>query len=185
MKSVVVDSYEYEWQFSLCSFSVLWKHQCCSQTAKLVLTSSVGNVFYCMALLIQGRRLYAKPWQKFSHASKSSPHTHVELIEMNSHSLFSKSFSEVYTLQSWLNAHAALWGKQQPFCVISGFRDDVHEICDFRQRRVVIPYRRFGPTDWTHHQGSASSADASEPIVGDGTDRLSRKVGTVLPHKAA
>jgi SpoVK/Ycf46/Vps4 family AAA+-type ATPase len=34
--------------------------------------------------------------------------THGELIEINSHSLFSKSFLEVYTLQSWLNAHAAL-----------------------------------------------------------------------------
>jgi hypothetical protein len=55
--------------------------------------------------------------------------------------------------------------------------------CDFTQHRVVIPYRRFGPTYWTHHQGSGSSADASEPIVGDGTDRLSRKVGTVLPHE--
>jgi SpoVK/Ycf46/Vps4 family AAA+-type ATPase len=35
-------------------------------------------------------------------------YTHGELIEINSHSLFSKWFFEVYTLQSWLNAHAAL-----------------------------------------------------------------------------
>lgn len=31
---------------------------------------------------------------------------HGELIEINSHSLFSKWFSEVRTLQSWLNGHA-------------------------------------------------------------------------------
>jgi len=64
MKSVVVDSYEYEWKFSLFRFSVSWK-RCSSQTAKSMLTSSVGiMLFDCMALLVQGKRLYAKPWHK-------------------------------------------------------------------------------------------------------------------------
>jgi len=35
-------------------------------------------------------------------------YTHGELIEINSHSLFSKWFSEVCSVQSWLNAHATL-----------------------------------------------------------------------------
>jgi SpoVK/Ycf46/Vps4 family AAA+-type ATPase len=35
-------------------------------------------------------------------------YTHGQLIEINSHSLFSKWFSEVRTIQSWLNAHATL-----------------------------------------------------------------------------
>ena len=34
------------------------------------------------------------------------PYTHGELIEINSHSLFSKCFSEVCTVQSCLNVHA-------------------------------------------------------------------------------
>jgi len=33
-------------------------------------------------------------------------------------------------------------------------------ICDFTQRRVVIPYRRFWPTYRTQHQGSASSSNS-------------------------
>ena len=34
------------------------------------------------------------------------PYTHGELIEINSHSLFSKCFLEVCTVRSCLNAHA-------------------------------------------------------------------------------
>jgi len=72
IKFVAVDSYEYEQKFSLFTFSVSWKQQCCSQTAKSVPTSSVGIVlFYCMAPLVQGRSIYAKPWHKFSHMAKS------------------------------------------------------------------------------------------------------------------
>jgi hypothetical protein len=87
-------------------------------------------------------------------------YTHGELIEINSHSLFSKWFLEICNLQSWLNAHATCWRKQHPFCVISVLCGDVHKIWDFTQRRVVIPYRRFGPTYRTHHQGSASSGNS-------------------------
>jgi glucan phosphoethanolaminetransferase (alkaline phosphatase superfamily) len=64
MKSVLVDSSECEWKFSVFSFSLSWKQQCCSQTAKSVLMSVGIVLFYCMALLVQGRRLYAKPWHK-------------------------------------------------------------------------------------------------------------------------
>jgi len=35
-------------------------------------------------------------------------YTHRELIEINSHSLFTKWFSEVCNIQSWLNARATL-----------------------------------------------------------------------------
>jgi SpoVK/Ycf46/Vps4 family AAA+-type ATPase len=35
-------------------------------------------------------------------------YTHEELIEINSHSLFSKWFSEVCNIQSWLNARATV-----------------------------------------------------------------------------
>jgi hypothetical protein len=56
-----------------------------------VLTSSVGIIFfYSIALLGGGEHLYAKPWHKSSHTPKSPLHTHGELIEINSHSLFSK-----------------------------------------------------------------------------------------------
>ena len=48
-------------------------------------------------------------------------YTHGELIEINSHSLFSKWFSEVCTIQSWLNAHATLWCKQHPSFVFKRF----------------------------------------------------------------
>ena len=77
IKSVVVDSYEYDWKFSWFSFSISWKQQCCSQTAKSMLTSSVGIVlFYCMALLVQGRDIFMQsPGTKVSHTSKSSLHT--------------------------------------------------------------------------------------------------------------
>jgi hypothetical protein len=46
------------------------------------------------------------------------------------------------------------------FCVISGFRSDVHEIWDLTQRPVVIPYRRFGQNYRTHQQGSVSSGNS-------------------------
>jgi hypothetical protein len=48
-------------------------------------------------------------------------YTHGELIEINSHSLFSKWFSEVCTVQCWLNAHATLWCKQHPHFVLKSF----------------------------------------------------------------
>jgi SpoVK/Ycf46/Vps4 family AAA+-type ATPase len=38
----------------------------------------------------------------------NSHYTHGELIEINSHSLFSKWFSEVRTIESWLYAHGTL-----------------------------------------------------------------------------
>ena len=59
-------------------------------------------------------------------------------------------------------------------CVISGFHRDVRSALfgDFTQRKLVIPYRRFGTTYPSHLQGSR--------ILEDGTDRLSRNIGTEL-----
>ena len=47
----------------------------------------------------------------------SHHHTHGELIEINSHSLFSKCSLEVCTLQSCLNAHATLMQTVPVFCI--------------------------------------------------------------------
>jgi hypothetical protein len=68
--------------------------------------------------------------------------------------------------------------------MISGFRRDVNEICaffggDFTQRRMVIPYRRFGTTYHSHLRGSSSlSLDCL--ALQNGTDTLSRNVGKEL-----
>ena len=69
------------------------------------------------------------------------------------------------------------------FCVISVsgamyMRSAI--IWDFTQRRVVIPYRRFGPTYRTHHQGSASS-DNSMPTCRN----ISVKMGLTGCHETS
>jgi hypothetical protein len=51
---------------------------------------------------------------------------------------------------------------------------------DFRQRRMVIPYRRFGTTYQTRIQ-----AFLGVLTLEDGTDILSRNVGKKLPLYAA
>jgi len=77
------------------------------------------------------------------------------------------------------------------FCLISGFRSDVHEICDHLvfytassgnpistfQAKLSDPSTRVSVERQFH-------ADESEPIGGDGTDRLSRNVRTKLPRNA-
>ena len=53
-----------------------------------------------------------------------------------------------------------------------------------KQRAVVIPYRSFGTTYWSHPQGSRIRAfGCLNPE--DGSDMLSRNVGKELPLLAA
>jgi len=55
---------------------------------------------------------------------------------------------------------------------------------DVTQRTVVIPCRRFGTTYWSHLQGSRDFY-LDFFTIGNGTDRLSRNVGTKLPSYVA
>lgn len=57
---------------------------------------------------VTGKMSLCKALAKKLAISINHRYTHGELIEINSHSLFSKCFSEVRTLQSCLNAHATL-----------------------------------------------------------------------------
>jgi hypothetical protein len=55
---------------------------------------------------------------------------------------------------------------------------------DITQRRVVIPYRRFGATCWAHLQGSKSKKKSLDFLTDeDGADTLSRNVGKELPTR--
>jgi len=51
---------------------------------------------------------------------------------------------------------------------------------DIMQRRLIIPYRRFGTTYRYHLQDSTSPKRIHFLNTEDGTDRLSRNVGTVF-----
>ena len=51
----------------------------------------------------------------------------------------------------------------------------INTLLGFTQRRVIILYRRFGTTYHSHLQGPRSLR------LEDGTDSLSRNVGTELP----
>ena len=56
--------------------------------------------------------------------------------------------------------------------------------CNIMQRRVIIPYRRFGTTYQYHLQGPRSPKRIHFLNLEDGTNRLSRDVGaefTALP----
>jgi hypothetical protein len=69
---------------------------------------------------------------------------------------------------------------------ISGFRRDVNEIFfwNFTQRRMVIPYRRFGTT-YRSHLRVSSSLSSDCLTLEDGTDTFSRNICTELPFCAA
>jgi hypothetical protein len=72
--------------------------------------------------------------------------------------------------RAWFQASAAKYMKTALFWVIT-------------QRVVVISYRRFGTTYWSHLQGSKSQEkEFLTPY--NGTDRLFRNVGRKLPRRA-
>jgi len=49
--------------------------------------------------------------------------------------------------------------------------------CDITQRKVAIPYRLFGAV----YRSEVQKVFVDFSTIEDGTDRLSRNVGTVLP----
>lgn len=69
--------------------------------------------------------------------------------------------------------------------MLSGICGNANEICilwNFMQHRMVVLYRRFGITYWSHHQRSSSPRSLT---LEDGTSRLSQNVSTKLPFRAA
>jgi len=118
MKSVVVDSNEYEWKFSLFSFSVSWKQQCCSQTAKSMLThqlesccSTAWPSWYREDVFMQS------PGKEVNHTYKSSLHTWRAYWDKQSQFIFKMFLGGMYCTVLLKCACNAVMQTAPVFCI--------------------------------------------------------------------